>query len=95
MGSLLVDEEIKSQRLQTLLKTQGVISQEKNKAMVGKKQEVLIERKNQLIGNTAFGRSRGNYLVNIYNSKAKVGEVINVKITGTNKNSLIAEPLSQ
>ena len=89
-----ISEKIKSQRLRLLLETQEKIIMEKNYALIGSSQEILIENKNNLIEKTASGRSRGNHLVTIFNCDTEVGELIQVRITGTKKKSLTAEPLS-
>lgn len=89
-----ISEEIKSQRLKKLLETQEMIVLEKNKVLKGSIQEVLIEKNNKIEYKTMSGRSRGNHMVNIHNCNSDVGEIIKVRISDTNKNSLSAETLS-
>ena len=87
-------ENVKSERLQKLLETQGEIVQEKNVALIGSLQEVLIEGKHHRKENNATGRTRGYHSVSIKDCGTKAGELLSVLITGANPNSLIGEPLS-
>ncbi|MEC9460387.1 MAG: MiaB/RimO family radical SAM methylthiotransferase, partial [SAR324 cluster bacterium] len=87
-------ENVKSERLKTLLETQEKIVKEKNEALTGSLQEVLIEGKHPRKENTATGRTRGYHSVSIKDCETKAGELLPVRITGANSNSLIAEPLS-
>ena len=89
-----LSENEKSERLRTLLETQEEIVQKKNEALVGSIQEVLIEGKHHRKENTATGRTRGNHPVSIINSATKVGDLLAVRITGAQPNSLEAEPIS-
>ena len=86
-------ENVKSERLKRLLETQGKIIKEKNAALTGSFQEVLIEGKHHRKENTATGRTRGYHSVAIKDCRIKAGELLQVHITGANPNSLIAEPL--
>ena len=87
-------EYVKSERLKRLLETQEKIVREKNKALTGSLQEVLIEGKHHRKENTATGRTRGYHPVSIKDCRTKAGELLPVRITGANPNSLIAEALS-
>ena len=87
-------ENVKSERLKRLLETQEKIVREKNKALTGSLQEVLIEGKHHRKENTATGRTRGYHPVSIKDCRTKAGELLPVRITGANPNSLIAEALS-
>ena len=87
-------ENVKSERLKRLLETQEKIVREKNKALNGSLQEVLIEGKHHRKENTATGRTRGYHPVSIKDCRTKAGELLPVRITGANPNSLIAEALS-
>ena len=86
-------EDVKSKRLQILLETQGKIVQEKNEAMVGSIQEVLVQGKHYR-KNSVTGRTRGNHSVHINDSRAKAGDLLSVRITGALHNSLEAEIIS-
>jgi len=87
-------ENVKSERLKRLLETQEKIVREKNEALTGSLQEVLIEGKHHRKENTATGRTRGYHSVSIKDCKTKAGELLAVRITGANPNSLIGEALS-
>ena len=87
-------ENVKSVRLQKLLETQGDIVREKNIALIGSHQEVLIEGKHHRKENNATGRTRGNHSVSIKDCGTKAGDLLSVRIMGANPNSLIGEPLS-
>lgn len=93
-----VPEEIKSQRLETLQKLQEEWTSRKLLAMVGKKDQVLIEgpSKKQQPG-TAFwkGRDRGNRVVNIdMNTKDDyTGNIVEVVFIRAKKHSLEGEVL--
>jgi len=87
-------ENVKSSRLNRLLETQEKIVREKNEALNGSLQEVLIEGKHHRKENTATGRTRGYHSVSIKDCRTKAGELLPVRITGANPNSLIAEALS-
>ena len=87
-------ENVKSERLKRLLETQEKIVREKNEALTGSLQEVLIEGKHYRKENTATGRTRGYHSVSIKDCKTKAGELLAVRITGANPNSLIGEALS-
>ena len=77
-----------------MLETQEEIVQKKNEALVGSIQEVLIEGKHHRKENTATGRTRGNHPVSIINSATKAGDILAVRITGTQPHSLEAEPIT-
>ena len=87
-------ENVKSERLKRLLETQEKIVREKNEALTGSLQEVLIEGKHHRKENTATGRTRGYHSVSIKDCRTKAGELLAVRITGANPNSLIGEALS-
>jgi tRNA-2-methylthio-N6-dimethylallyladenosine synthase len=86
-------EDEKSKRLQILLETQGKIVQEKNEALVGSIQEVLVQGKHYR-KNSITGRTRGNHSVHIDDSCAIAGDLLSVRITGALQNSLEAEIIS-
>jgi len=78
-----------------LLETQENIVLQKNNTLIGSTQEILIENKNTLKGETVSGRSRGNHIIKIFNCEAEVGELLKVRIIEANKNSLTAEPVTR
>ena len=87
-------ENVKAERLQKLLEIQGKIVQENNVALIGSLQEVLIEGKHYRKENNATGRTRGHHSVSIKDCGTQAGELLSIRITGANPNSLIGEPLS-
>ena len=89
-----LSEKVKAERLKVLLETQEKIIREKNEALVGTIQEVLIEGNHQRKENFVTGRTRGNHSVSIKNCGEKAGELLAVRITGANPSSLAAEPFA-
>ncbi|MBC8259139.1 MAG: tRNA (N6-isopentenyl adenosine(37)-C2)-methylthiotransferase MiaB [SAR324 cluster bacterium] len=87
-------EDEKSRRHKILLETQEKIVLEKNLALVGSTQEVLIEGKHHRKNNTTTGRTRGYHPVAVKNSKTKAGDLLMVRITGALPNSLEADAIS-
>ncbi len=75
-----VDEEIKHQRLQELMKIQNKISLEKNLKLQGKILEVLVEGESKTDKNIFTGRTRTNKLVLFPHGEEKIGDLIQVKI---------------
>ncbi len=89
-----LSEKVKAERLKVLLEAQEKIIREKNEALVGTIQEVLIEGNHQRKENSVTGRTRGNHSVSIKNCGEKAGELLAVRITGANPSSLAAEPFA-
>ena len=89
-----LSEKVKAERLKVLLETQEKIIREKNEALVGTIQEVLIEGNHQRKENSVTGRTRGNHSVSIKNCGETAGELLAVRITGANPSSLSAEPFA-
>ena len=87
-------ENVKAERLKKLLAIQDKIVLEKNETLVGSIQEVLIEGNHHRKINTATGRTRGYHSVAIKNCTTNAGELLAVRITDANPNSLVAEPLT-
>ncbi len=86
-------EDVKIERLRILLEEQEQIVTEKNQALVGSAQEVLIEGPDLKEPNLLKGRSRGYHSVAIRNCKAEIGNLVPVRITGARTYLLEAEPL--
>jgi tRNA-2-methylthio-N6-dimethylallyladenosine synthase len=73
-----VDDKVKKERLNELLKIQNAISLEKNRAYIGKTVELLVEG----FGNgLTFGRIPQDKLVIVEGKVGNLGDLINVKIT--------------
>ncbi|TNE52471.1 MAG: tRNA (N6-isopentenyl adenosine(37)-C2)-methylthiotransferase MiaB [Deltaproteobacteria bacterium] len=86
-------EEEKTDRLYRLQDLQNRISKEKNEALVGTIQEVLVEGPSRKGGGQLTGRSRGNKSVNFLGNPALIGSLVNVKITEGFHNSLMGDCL--
>lgn len=82
---------VKQERNKILLETQNRISLEKNRAMVGKTVEVLVEgkSKNNLLKQS--GRTCPNHIVILESSADLTGQLIKVKITDATALSLRGE----
>lgn len=70
-----ISEEVRSERLQRLMKVVEASALKCNKALVGKELEVLIFSK-------GGGRTRGNKIVNFEAAGDETGKLVQVKITG-------------
>jgi tRNA-2-methylthio-N6-dimethylallyladenosine synthase len=86
-----VPDEIKSARIQALIKLQNKIGLEKNLEEVGREQEVLVEGKSKKEDGLQFGRNRGNKLVIFPYGRDLLGEIIRVRITGAHQAHLTGE----
>ena len=61
--------------------------------MKGTIQEVLIEGRHYRRENFLTGRSRGYHSLLVKDCGIEIGKILPVRITGTNKSSLMAEPI--
>ncbi|WP_422448910.1 tRNA (N6-isopentenyl adenosine(37)-C2)-methylthiotransferase MiaB [Thermoanaerobacterium sp. DL9XJH110] len=84
-----VDEEVKKDRLERLMRVQDAISAKKNMLLKGKTLEVLVEGISKGNINRLTGRTRSNKVVNFEGSKDLIGKFVNVKITEPHTWSLI------
>jgi tRNA-2-methylthio-N6-dimethylallyladenosine synthase len=84
-----VDEEVKKDRLERLMRVQDAISAKKNMLLKGKTLEVLVEGISKGNINRLTGRTRSNKVVNFEGSKELIGKFVNVKITEPHTWSLI------
>jgi len=87
-----VPEEVKTERLERLqallLKQQHAFAE----ACVGKAVDILLEKPGRMPGQL-IGRSPWLQSVNVDAKASQIGDIINVRITGTSTNSLFAELL--
>lgn len=83
-----VEDEIKSERLNNLLKIQEEITYRKNKMLEDTIQEILIEGPSDTDREMLMGRTRTNKIVTIHNSAEKEGTIINAKIQRARRHSL-------
>ena len=89
-----VDEELKQERLSLLQKIQREITLEKNQALEGRVEEVLVEGVSKQSDREMTGRTRSNKIVNFPGEANLVGKLVPVKITKAYPHSLHGEILS-
>jgi len=85
-----VPEEIKAERLEHLQALLLKQQQEFAESCVGKTIELLLEKPGRMPGQL-IGRSPWLQSVNVDAKALQIGDIINVRITGTGTNSLFAE----
>ncbi|WP_028745279.1 tRNA (N6-isopentenyl adenosine(37)-C2)-methylthiotransferase MiaB [Rhizobium mesoamericanum] len=85
-----VPEEIKAERLERLQALLLKQQQEFAESCVGKTIELLLEKPGRMPGQL-IGRSPWLQSVNVDAKALQIGDIINVRITGTGTNSLFAE----
>lgn len=84
-----IDEDLKSERLKEILKTQEEITSGKNRLLEGTIQEVLIEGESENDSSKLTGRTRTNKIVNISKNKdINIGDIVKVKIITARQHSL-------
>lgn len=88
-----VDEEVKKDRLNRLMKLQDSISAKKNKSLKDQTVEVLVEGISRNNPNRLTGRTRTNKVVNFEGPEEYIGKIVKVKITEPHTWSLIGELL--
>ena len=86
-----VPRDEKTRRLMEVQKLQQEISTAKNRALVGRRVEVLVEGVSRKDSRRLTGRTRGNKVVNFPGSEALTGEFVHVRITDAGFVSLIGE----
>ena len=87
-------EDVKRERLRVLLEEQDRISRERNEALIGTTQELLIEGPHPRHPHSLTGRTRGNHAVSVAHRHASVGDLLPVRITAARTYALEAEALS-
>jgi tRNA-2-methylthio-N6-dimethylallyladenosine synthase len=87
-----VDEKTKSERLYTLQKLQKSITLKKNRGLIGREMDILVEGTSKK-GDQLTGRTGTNKIVNINCDFNLIGKIIKVKITGASMNSLRGKSL--
>ena len=83
-------EEIKAERLERLQALLLKQQQEFAESCVGKIIELLLEKPGRM-SQQLIGRSPWLQSVNVDAKELQIGDIINVRITGTGTNSLFAE----
>lgn len=86
-----VPEETKKSRLQTVLALQKEISLRKNRQLIGRVVEILLEGESKLSKDRMMGRARTNKVVNVEAPRGLMGKTLEVRITGASANSLMGE----
>ena len=84
-------EDVKMRRLYKLLEVQDGISMVKNQALVGTRQEVLVEGKNPRDETQMTGRTDTNKIVFFPGDTELTGQLVSVTITGAGNWSLRGE----
>ncbi len=91
-----VAEDMKSERLDEILRFQDDITIRKNRSLEGTVQEILIEGESDAEKQKISGRTRSNKIVNTNKEPvAAKGAIINVEITKARKHSLEGLPVGQ
>ncbi len=91
----LVPREVGLERLAALQDLQKTITIDRNKAMEGKKVEVLAEDMSKNSGEEIMGRTRTNKIVNFKGDRDMIGELVVVGIVKGYANSLKGEISSE
>jgi tRNA-2-methylthio-N6-dimethylallyladenosine synthase len=89
LGNTVSDEE-KGCRLAELQEVQRQIQLRRNRALVGREFEVLVESYQPRLGQ-AVGRTTSNRVVNFSGSPEDVGRYFTVRVTSAGPNSLVGE----
>jgi ribosomal protein S12 methylthiotransferase len=91
-----IPEDIKNNRLETLMSLQAQISLKNNQSMIGKKMDVLVEGvdsdKQILVGRSFRDAPEVDGLV-IVEGQGEIGDLIQVQITSAIKHDLIAQKM--
>ncbi len=88
-----VQQTVKEERLQRLLKIQNKIQSELLDDLIGSQQEILIEGPHPKEQGAVIGRNGGSTPYMILNNELNIGDVVTVKTCGRKKYSLIGELL--
>ncbi len=84
-----IDDSIKSERLEEILTLQNVITEKKNKLLIGSEQEILLEGECDRHKERLTGRTRTNKIVTIsFDHRLRPGELLKVRITKAYRHSL-------
>ncbi len=84
-----IPEETKHARFNRLVEAVNEISERKNKAYLGRVEEVLVEGTSKTDENTLTGRTDGFKLVNFPGDAALIGSIVKVEITDAKTFSLM------
>ncbi len=90
----LEDNTTKEQKLERLYRLQALINENAaaiSNSMVGSIQRVLAERPSRRDPNELMGRTENNRIINFPAPAHLIGQMVDVKVTGTNTNTLKGE----
>ncbi len=88
-----ISEDVKIQRLQQIINLQNELSLESNKRDIGKTFEVLVEGFSKRSKDQLFGRSSQNKVIIFDKGNHRIGEFVNVKVTGNTSATLFGEAI--
>jgi tRNA-2-methylthio-N6-dimethylallyladenosine synthase len=91
--SMRITEDVKSARLDEILRLQDQITCEKNAALAGRVVEVLVEGPSEKNPDLLTGRTRTNKVVNFSGSADLKGKFQMVTVTKTGRHSLTGVPV--
>lgn len=86
-----VPEEIKSARIQELIKLQNEITLRKNRGEVGRIMECLVEGPSKTNADLMSARTRTNKIVVFHGERGMVGQMMLLRITGFSLTHLVGE----
>ena len=89
-----VSEEEKTRRIMALQALQKSIQGELFETMVGRMEAVLVDAKSRRREWELSGRTSGNTVVNLPGDPSWVGQIVRVRITSVNPNSLRGEAVT-
>jgi tRNA-2-methylthio-N6-dimethylallyladenosine synthase len=89
-----VEEKVKQERLFILQGIQKEITLQKNQALEGRVEEILVEGRSKQSDRDVTGRTRSNKIVNVEGDLNLVGKLVPVQITKAHPHSLRGEILS-
>ncbi len=86
-----VPQEEKERRLAELIERCRYLSTKQNHKLIGKTEEILVERENKNDPDKLYGRMRNNKIVIFEGEKNLIGKLVKVKITEAYTFSLLGE----
>jgi len=86
-------DEIKAKRLSKVLCIQDEITLKRNKELVGKELEILVDGKSKNNEDIMTGRTRTNKVVNFRGKTDLIGKLLNLRIVEARHHSLYGETL--
>ncbi|HDH06062.1 MAG TPA: tRNA (N6-isopentenyl adenosine(37)-C2)-methylthiotransferase MiaB [Nitrospirae bacterium] len=86
-----IDEAVKSERLSKVLQLQEAITFQKNKALIGKTMEILVEGASANDPEKLTGRTKTNKIVNFCGDEKDIGDLVKVEILEARQHSLYGE----